>query len=77
MVLLRESDGKVFTHSDSWIELGNALGGVWRFCAVFRLIPKSLRDGVYRFVAANRYRLPAGPPHCEMPDPGLAERLRD
>lgn len=77
MVLLRESDGRVFTHSDGWIELGNALGGIWVVCRVFRLIPQALRDAVYRIVAANRYRLPAGPPMCEMPDPELVERLRE
>lgn len=77
MVLLREADGRIFTHSDSWIELGAALGGPWRICALFRLVPKPLRDWVYRTVAANRYRLPAGPLLCEVPDPALRNRLRD
>lgn len=76
MVLLRESDGKVFTHSDGWIELGNALGGAWRLLGVFRLVPRFLRDVVYRWVAANRYRFMGKADTCSLPDPELAKRIR-
>ncbi len=76
MVLLRESDGEAFTHSDAWSELANALGGWWRIFTVARLIPKVLRDAAYRWVAANRYRLMGKSDTCEMPDPELAKRLR-
>lgn len=76
MVLLRESDGKTFTHSDAWIELANALGGGWRIFTAARLIPRPLRDSVYRWVAANRYRFMGKTDACEMPDPELAKRLR-
>lgn len=76
MVLLRESDGKAFTHSDAWIELANALGGWWKVFTAARLIPKPLRDVLYRWVAANRYRLMGKSDACQMPDPELAKRLR-
>jgi predicted DCC family thiol-disulfide oxidoreductase YuxK len=76
MVLLRESDGKAFTHSDGWIELGNALGGPWRVLGVFKLVPRFLRDAVYRWVAANRYRFMGKADTCSLPDPELAKRLR-
>jgi len=76
MVLLRESDGKAFTHSDGWIELGTALGGAWRVLSVFKLVPRFLRDGVYRWVAANRYHFMGKADTCALPDPELAKRLR-
>lgn len=76
MVLLRESDGRVFTYSDGWIELCNALGGFWRVLGIFRLVPKFLRDGVYRWVARNRYRFMGKADTCLLPDPELAKRLR-
>jgi predicted DCC family thiol-disulfide oxidoreductase YuxK len=56
MVLLRESDGKIFTHSDSLIELCRALGGFWKIVALVRVIPKHLRDGFYRWFARHRYQ---------------------
>jgi predicted DCC family thiol-disulfide oxidoreductase YuxK len=77
MVLLRERDGKVFTHSDAVIELAKALGGGWRVLAVARLIPKPLRDAVYRWVARNRYHLMGKLTTCAMPDPELRKRLRN
>jgi predicted DCC family thiol-disulfide oxidoreductase YuxK len=76
LVLLRESDGRVFTHSDGWIELANALGGCWRVLTIFRFVPKSLRDGVYHWVARNRYHFMGKSDSCSMPDPEVLKRLR-
>lgn len=76
MVLQREADGEAFIHSDAWIELANALGGGWKIFTAARLIPKPLRDAVYRWVAANRYRFMGKTDTCEMPDPELLKRLR-
>ncbi len=76
MVLLRESDGKVFLRSDSLIELGRALGGAWRLTGVARLIPLFLRDGVYRLIAKNRRKL-ASSGSCQLATPELLARLKD
>lgn len=76
MVLLREPDGAVFMHSDAWIELARALGGGWRVFSIARLVPRPLRDGVYRWVAANRYRFMGRAATCDLPDPALIARLR-
>jgi predicted DCC family thiol-disulfide oxidoreductase YuxK len=77
MVLLRESDGKAFTHSDAWIELCHALGGWWRILTVAKILPRPLRDGFYRLVAANRYRIPGKADSCQLPDPEVLKRLRN
>lgn len=76
MVLLRESDGKVFMCSDGWIELANALGGWWKILTVARFIPKFLRDFVYRWVARNRYHFMGKSDTCSLPDPAVLKRLR-
>lgn len=47
--LLRDSDAVLAIHA--------GLGWPWKALAVFRLIPRPLRDPVYRWVARNRYRL--------------------
>jgi predicted DCC family thiol-disulfide oxidoreductase YuxK len=75
MVLLRESDGEMFTKSDALVELGKALGGVFCLSAVvFSWFPKCLRDGMYDLVARNRFKLPAS---CELPDAELKKRMRE
>ncbi len=77
MVLLRESDGKVFTRSDALIELARALGGGWRLFALARFIPKPLRDWVYRWVANHRYLFMGKSDACSLPDPELLTRMRE
>ena len=42
--------------ADAWIHLVTAAGGVWRFIGAARVIPRTWRDLVYRFIAQNRYR---------------------
>lgn len=77
MVLLRESDGRVFTRSDALVELARALGGWWRLCTVARFIPRPLRDWVYDRVANNRHRLGGKSDTCSLPDPAVLKRLRE
>ena len=77
MVVLRESDGGAFLFSDAWIELARALGGGWRILTIFRIVPKRLRDWVYRWVVRHRHMIPGGSDSCSLPDPELRKRLRD
>ncbi len=78
MVLLRESDGVMFTKGDAWIELGGALGGIWAALAsAFSLFPRQARDWAYDLVAKNRYRLAGKGNHCAMPEEGLRKRMRE
>lgn len=44
------------TESDAWIHLVDAAGGAWRLVRAARIIPRSVRDMVYRLIARNRYR---------------------
>ena len=77
MVLLRESDGRVFLRGDALIELARALGGGWRAFTIARFIPKLLRDFVYQWVADHRYRVMGKAGFCQLPDPELVKRLRE
>lgn len=45
-----------FTQSDAWIHLVAAAGGGWRLIHMARIVPRALRDSVYRLIARNRYR---------------------
>lgn len=77
MVLLREADEVLFTASDGLIELSRALGGGWRILALARFVPKRLRDGIYRWIAGNRFRFMGKTKACIRPDPELLKRLRN
>lgn len=78
MVILRESDGEMFTKGDAWVVLGNTLGGIWAALAsAFSLFPKQVRDMAYDLVAKNRYLIAGKGNACSMPDEGLRKRMRD
>ncbi|RYD23810.1 MAG: DUF393 domain-containing protein [Verrucomicrobiaceae bacterium] len=77
MVVLRESDRKVFYKSDALIEVARVLGGWWHLAALARFIPKPLRDFVYSLIANNRYRISGKSESCTLPDPELRKRLRE
>jgi predicted DCC family thiol-disulfide oxidoreductase YuxK len=47
---------RCLTQSDAWIHLVAAAGGGWRLIQATRVIPRVLRDRVYRVIARNRYR---------------------
>ena len=50
-------------------------GGVWKAASVFLVVPKPIRDGVYRWVAMNRRRWFGAADTCQLPSPGLRQRF--
>ena len=65
--LLVLSQGRLLTHSDAAIAIGEGLGWPWRAARVLRLVPRPVRDALYRLVARNRYRLFGRRTSCWMP----------
>ena len=47
--------GKFYTHSDVVLRMVKDLGGLWPLLSIFSIIPKSMRDQIYNWVARNRY----------------------
>ena len=52
-----------------------AVGGVWRLSAVFRLVPRPVRDRIYDWIAARRYRWFGKYDSCPTPRPEDRERF--
>ena len=57
------------TESDAAIAIARLLGFPWSLAAVFKIIPRPLRDGLYRFIARHRYRLVGRLEACRVPTP--------
>ena len=55
--VIYERDDRFHTESDAIIRYVADLGGVWTTAIVFLIIPRFIRDAVYRLVARNRNRL--------------------
>jgi predicted DCC family thiol-disulfide oxidoreductase YuxK len=72
------ADEKLFSRSDAILRAGRALGGFWKIAAATsRLVPKSLRDSFYRFVARNRYRVFGKYDTCLLPEPKQRKKFLD
>ena len=69
------ADGRAYGLSEGYFQVARVLGGAWRLVAVLRLIPRTLRDAVYRVVARNRYRWFGTAEHCALLTPEQRTRL--
>ena len=71
-------DEQVLGRSDAILRAGRELGIPWNvFAAIARIVPRGLRDVVYRFVARNRYYVFGKYETCMLPDPKQRHRFLD
>lgn len=66
---------RVLKDSDGVLAIWSRLDWPWRAFAIFRLVPRWLRDPVYRLVARNRYRLFGKRETCWVPRPEDSARI--
>lgn len=67
--------GKAHTHSDVALESARILGGGWTLFYVFKVLPRFIRDGIYKWIARNRYRWFGKKESCMMPSPDIRQRF--
>lgn len=68
-------DGKALTSMDAMIVAGAKVGGIGWLLQPLRLMPRVLRNWLYRRIARNRYALFGRTDLCALPDPALQRRL--
>lgn len=66
---------KIIRDSDAVLAIYDGLGGAWRALTLFRIVPRFLRDRLYRLVARNRYRIFGRRETCWVPTPEQAGRI--
>ena len=67
--------GQAHKDFEAVLHAGRRFGGLGRLMQALRLIPKPLRDWLYRRLARNRYRLFGRADLCALPDPALQRRI--
>ena len=73
-MILIEGD-RLYMRSDAVLRIAGRMTMLWKLGAVFRLVPRPIRDFVYRVVAANRHRIAGRANACEIPPPEIRARL--
>jgi predicted DCC family thiol-disulfide oxidoreductase YuxK len=68
---------RLLARSDAILFLLKHLGGVWKLAAVGKVLPRSLRDAIYKLVARNRYRVFGKYESCMLPDPKQRAKFLD
>jgi predicted DCC family thiol-disulfide oxidoreductase YuxK len=75
-LVLVDERGEVALRSTAALRVASAhMRFPWRLAGVFLIVPRFLRDAVYRFVAKNRIKWFGTADACELPAPGQAERF--
>ena len=67
--------GRLHEHSDAALRIARGLGLPWSLAALGLVLPRALRDGLYRFVARHRYRWFGREESCRVPTPALRARF--
>jgi predicted DCC family thiol-disulfide oxidoreductase YuxK len=75
-IVLKENN-HVYTESTAALRICKHLRGLWPVLYVFILVPRFVRDGVYRFIARNRYKWFGQSESCPSPKPEWQERFLD
>ena len=68
-VYLVDPEGWIYERSDAIQKTLISLGGAFGLVAVLWLVPRALRDGVYRVVSMSRYRVFGKRESCRIPTP--------
>lgn len=73
-VVLYHND-RFYIHSDVALQVVRRLPGFWSVLYGLNVLPKSLRDSIYNWIARNRYRWFGKRESCMMPTPDLKRRF--
>ena len=66
---------KVYTKSSAALRIARKMSNLWPLFFVLLIIPRFIRDGVYDFIAKNRYKWFGKKEQCIIPTPGLREKF--
>ena len=68
-------DGRLYSHSSAALRIMSHLRWPWRWGRALVVVPRPLRDLVYRWIARNRYRWFGKAESCRVPTPELRARF--
>lgn len=68
-------NNRLYTESSAALKIAGKLNGIWKLGILFFIVPKFIRDAVYRLIARNRYRWFGKKDVCMTPTKELEKRF--
>jgi len=68
-------DGRFYDRSGAVLHIARLLGFPWSLAFALMIIPRAMRDAVYNWVAANRYKWFGQRESCMVPTPELKAKF--
>lgn len=69
-------DKKGYTDTDAIVRILRSFGPGWKFIALLvSIVPRFVRDPLYRWIARNRYRIFGRRAACRVPTADIADRF--
>ena len=72
-----EPNESVLARSNAILEVLTRLGGIWRIARIGKIVPRPIRDWIYKLVAENRYRMFGKFDTCMLPEPRHRAKFLD
>ena len=74
-IVLYEPGVAYYYKSSAALEIAKNLGGIFTYGTIFKIIPTSLRDSIYDYVAKNRYKWYGKQDNCMIPTKELKAKF--
>ena len=74
-IVLYEPGIAYYYKSNAALEIAKNLGGIFTYGTIFKIIPTSLRDSIYDYVAKNRYKWYGKQDNCMIPTQELKAKF--
>lgn len=71
------ANGKAFTESEAVLTIAQHLGGIHRILLIGWIVPKMMRNWVYKRIARNRYRIFGQYDECRLPSEAERSKFLD
>jgi predicted DCC family thiol-disulfide oxidoreductase YuxK len=74
-IILYEPSEAYYIKSEAALQIMKHFGGFWKLTQIFTLLPTSLNNAVYDFIAKNRYKWFGKKESCMIPTPELKDKF--
>lgn len=74
-IIFYEPGHAYYYKAEAALRIAKEIGGVYSFLSLFSILPKSLSNRVYDYVARNRYKWYGKKDECMIPTPEMKEKF--